>query len=338
MIIAMCCTRNWYEYQLVNIYSLILTNKIKKIYMIIEDDEYKPLKLITDKIEFININNISNFIKETSPNYNTKYSKLSMCRIYFTKILKEDKILYIDADAIVIDDISYLWDLDLKDNVLAGVKENGDWDKHLWTKGLNDKYINSGVLLMDLKKIREEHLDDSMLYLVNNNKYEFPDQDVINLVCRNRIEYVSNEYNSTETTGIVSNAKIVHYIRGNKGWVQGSNRSEIWFNKLNELLKGYAKMIKIRITGNLSSLRGFETCLDDKKENLKSGVIKEGTILYVDNEMFSYINGANALKKSFCEYLGIEELKETEKIEVKLDSENAELEKETEKKPKAKKK
>lgn len=236
MVICMCCTRNWYIYLATEIYALFKNNNVKKLYLFIEDNE---LPFIDDKrVECININNLTEYINKDSPNYNTKYSKLSYLRCCFSKILKENKVLYIDADAIVVDNIEDLWNIDLGDNVLAGVYEGGEWNKHLNTYGLDDTYINSGVLLMDLKKIREERLDDSMIYLLNHNYYAFPDQDVINLVCRNRIMHLSNIYNSTETTGFVDNAKIVHYIRGNKGWIKNSPRSEIWYNCHKEMIGG----------------------------------------------------------------------------------------------------
>lgn len=235
MIICYNCTRQWYIHLVTELYALFKHNKVKKVYLFIEDDN---IPYITDKrVEFININSLPEYITQESPNYNTKYSKLSYLRCYFSKILKEDKILYLDADTLVVDNIEDLWNTNFDDNVLVGVHEGGEWNKHLWTYGLDDTYINSGVLLMNLKALREEKLDDSMIYLLNNNKYAFPDQDVINLVCRNRIKHVSNVYNSAETTGIVDDAKIIHYIRGNKGWIKGSLRSDIWFNYHNEYIE-----------------------------------------------------------------------------------------------------
>ena len=256
MKIVMCCSRNWYFYLAVELYALFKHNKVEKVYLFIEDDEIPFIK--NDKIEFINYNKIESYVTKQSPNYNNQYTNLSYLRCYFSKILKEDKILYIDADAIVVDDISELWNIDLKDSVLAGTREPGAWDSYLWTYGLDNNYINSGVLLMDLKKIREENLDDSMIYLLNHNKYAFPDQDVINLVCRNRITYISNIYNSTETTGIVDNAKIIHYIRGNKGWKRASQRSEIWYNYHDEYIKkeGIMNNYKVRAIKNFNDYEG----------------------------------------------------------------------------------
>ena len=255
MIICLCATRNWYIHLATELYAIFKHNKVKKVYLFIEDDN---IPYLTDKrIKFINVNNLPEYITSSSPNYNTKYTKASYLRCYFSKVLKEDKILYLDADTLVVDKIEDLWNIDMEDNVLVGIHEPGEWNKHLYTYGLDETYINSGVLVMDLKKIREEKLDDSMIYLLNNTHYWFPDQDVINLVCRNRIKYVSNVYNSTETTGIVDNAKIIHYIRGNKGWVKGSPRSEVWDKYHKEYLESEENMkYKVRAIKNFNDYEG----------------------------------------------------------------------------------
>lgn len=235
MKIAICSTRNWYFYIAVLIYALFKHNDIEKIFLFIEDDNIQYLK--DERIKFININNTKVFINQESPNYNTRYSRLSYIRCYFSKLIKEDKILYIDADAIVVDNIQELWDMNMKEYAIAGVKEPGKWDRHLRIEGMDDNYINSGIMLMNLDYIRKHKLDNRMIELLNNNYYEYPDQDVINIVCKGKIKYISNIYNSTETTGIVNNAKIVHYIRERKGWIKESPRSDIWFKYYNEMLK-----------------------------------------------------------------------------------------------------
>ena len=287
MKIAFCCTKNWYIHLYTIIYALFKYNKVEKIYLFIEDDEISYLK--NDKIEFINVNKIPKIIKETSPNYNTHYSKMSYVRCYFTKILKDDKILYLDVDTLVVDNIQELWELNLKDNTIAGVHEPGEWNKYLNTYGLDDTYINSGVLLMDLKKIREEKLDDSMIYLLNHTKFAFPDQDIINLVCRNRIHQLSNIYNSSETTGIVDNAKILHYIRGNKGWIKSSLRSEIWF-KYHEEMLGDENMYKVRALINFDDTK----VQDENGKNVKR--VANVSEWEVDKDRYLFLKQHNAVE------------------------------------------
>lgn len=287
MKIVMCSTRNWYIHLKTVIYALMKHNKVDKIYLFIEDDEISYLK--DERIEFINVNNLPEYITSNSPNYNTKYTKLSYLRCYFSKILKEDKILYLDVDTLVVENIQELWDLDLEDNVIAGVHEPGEWNKYLNTYGLDDTYINSGVLLMDLKKIREEKLDDSMIYLLNHNKYAFPDQDVINLVCRNRIHHLSNIYNSSETTGIVDNAKIIHYIRGNKGWIKSSPRSDTWFKYHLEML-GDDNMYKVRALINFDDVK----VQDENGKNVKR--IANQSEWEVDKDRYLFLKEHNAVE------------------------------------------
>ena len=253
MIVAICSTRNWYIYLATELYALFKHNDIKKVYLFIEDDEISYLK--DKRIEFININKTKGYISNQSPNYNTKYSKLSYVRCYFSKLLKEDKILYIDADAIVVDNIEELWNTDLKNKALAGVHEGGEWSKHLGIEGMDDKYINSGVLLMNLEFIRKEKLDEAMICLLNKNKYAYPDQDVLNVVCKDKIEYLNNIYNSTETTGMVDNAKIIHYIRERKGWIKESPRSERWYKYFYEMLERRINMVKVKCIVSYNDLQ-----------------------------------------------------------------------------------
>ena len=290
MKIVFCCTRNWYIHLYTIIYALLKHNKVDKIYLFIEDDEISYLK--NNKIEFINVNKLPEYVKEYSPNYNTKYTKMSYLRCYFSKILNEDKILYLDVDTLVVDNIQELWKLDLEDNVFAGVHEPGEWNKYLMTYGLDDVYINSGVLLMDLKKIREEKLDDSMIYLLNYTKFAYPDQDVINLVCRNRIHQLSNIYNSSETTGIVDNAKILHYIRGNKGWIKSSPKSDVWYKYFNEMIEKRDNMEKYKVKAIIS----FDdvTVQDENGKNVKR--VANFSEWEVDKERYLYLKQHNAVE------------------------------------------
>lgn len=311
MKIVLCCTRNWYIYLKVVVYSILENNKVDKIYLIIEDDEIPYI----DNVEFININKIKNYVDSESPNYNTQYSKMSYIRCYFTKILKEDKIIYIDTDTIVNGSIEELWNMDLEDNVIGGVKEGGEWNRHLNTTGLDGKYVNSGMLIMDLKKIREEKLDDSMIYLLNHNYYSYPDQDVINLVCRNRIKYLDVKYNSAETTGIVDNAIVIHYIRGRKGWIKGSQRSEVWYYYHDKMIKEEnMETYKVRAIKRFNDYEGRNIEGNDFKER------NVGDEFECDKERYLYLKEHNAVElvEMIPEKLKIKEVEKAEDIKVEV--------------------
>lgn len=300
MIIVMCATRNWYFYMSVALYSILRHNKVKKIYLFIEDDKIPYIK--DTRVEFININKIPQYVKKTSPNYDTKYSKLSYTRCFFSKILQESKILYLDVDALVINNIEELWNVDIKEKALAGVYENGEWSKYLGIDGLDYNYINSGVLVMNLDYIRQHKLDDKMIDLLNTKHFYFPDQDVLNIVCKNHIEHIDNKYNSAETTGINPNAKIIHYIRERKGWIRESPRSEIWLEVYNEYIKeilnGGGNMIKLQAEkefnlGKFNELKNLVRADIDKNEEGK--LYKDDTFECTE-EMARYLTGENDLK------------------------------------------
>lgn len=98
---------------------------------------------------------------------------------------------------------------------------------------------------MNLEYIRKEKLDDAMIDLLNKRYYAYPDQDVINIVCKDKIKYIKNIYNSAETTGIIEDAKIIHYIREHKGWIKESQRSDIWYRYFLETIERSNNMVKV---------------------------------------------------------------------------------------------
>ena len=312
MIVVQCYTRSWYMYAFTNLYALFKNNDVEKVYLFIEDDEIPNLK--DDRIVFINLNKIPRYVKCYSPNYSTKYTLMTLVRCYFSKVLDEDKILYLDADCIVDGNIQELWDIDLEGNVVTGTKEPGEWDKHLGMEGMDDKYINSGIMIMNLKAIREQGLDDEMIDLLHRNYYSYPDQDVLNIVCKNKIKYVSNIYNSTETTGFVDNAKIIHYIRERKGWIRTSPRSEIWFKYFKEMLGG--KMIRVEVIEDFT-LGKFKELKNIQRKNMDTqGRLYKGDTFECTEEMADYLSGNNGLKKAFIKVIEILP-KEEPKVEIK---------------------
>ena len=76
---------------------------------------------------------------------------------YLPKHVK--KALYLDCDTIILKDIDSIWNTDLSHYMIAGVKDAmDDRYKHLINLLPTDIYINSGVVLYSLDKIREERI------------------------------------------------------------------------------------------------------------------------------------------------------------------------------------
>lgn len=240
MIIGMSATRTWYQYLLTNIFAMLSNNKVKKMYLFIEDDYIEELELFKKKFdtEFvcININNLKDkYIKDSCPNISKRYSICTLTRLYFPKEISEEKLLYIDVDAIPVADISGLWNMDLGDYYVAGTPDSGmERDGVVYLKYIdsNIPYINAGVLLMNLDLIRKDKIDDIWLERINNERFMYNDQDVINSVCKGRIKLFLPEYNSSASTALLykkEDIKIMHYTMLKTDWVKNHKYSELWY-------------------------------------------------------------------------------------------------------------
>lgn len=248
LIIAMSCTKSWYHYLMVDIYSLLESTKdVKKIYLLIETtdiNEIPYLKKIKEKynIEFklINLNDylISN-LNENSPNRDTIFTNFSFGRLLLPDIVEEDKVIYIDTDAIVRKDISNVWKYDISNYYVAGVKDYGIIADNIIARyGIEGKYINSGFVVFNLKKIRNDHVKDKWFELINEVKLVYPDQDALNIVCQYNEMYLPSMYNSCEYAGDritmepinKSLIKVYHYSGPKEYWIADRLYSEEWYD------------------------------------------------------------------------------------------------------------
>jgi len=126
----------------------------------------------------INLCDITNIFKEKnkdSANMENSYSPYAFLRLLADEVHEiPDKILYLDVDIVVGADISELYNYDIADYDYGAVKDYyGKWF-------INPKYINSGVMLLNMKKIRENRLFEKCRHLVNTKKMMFPDQSALN--------------------------------------------------------------------------------------------------------------------------------------------------------------
>ena len=98
-------------------------------------------------------------------------------------------LIYLDADTICFSDLSNLYDLNFNGKIILG-------------KGLHNKrnksHINSGILLMNLKKMRKMKIEEKVLKILNSG-FKHPnlhDQAVIDRYFYNYVGYFPPEFNS----------------------------------------------------------------------------------------------------------------------------------------------
>lgn len=121
-------------------------------------------------------------------------------RLFAGELLPKDldKILYLDCDTIVNDNISEIWDVNVNKNVFFGVKDciSKTYKKNI---GLEDDsiYVNAGVLLMNLKELRKIDVAKAIEdYLSKYTNYiNYADQDILNGIFSETMGVLDPEYN-----------------------------------------------------------------------------------------------------------------------------------------------
>ncbi len=97
-----------------------------------------------------------------------------------------DKIIYLDGDTVAVSDISDMYDLNFNDHYLLGHSDSNGiyWDKKVI--GETDFYMNSGVMLCNLKKMREDDIEEKLI--------EFYKEHNGNLNCGDQTPYFNTFY------------------------------------------------------------------------------------------------------------------------------------------------
>ena len=168
-------------------------------------------------------------------------------RFLIPEIFKDyEKVLYLDCDLIVNCDVREIFEIDLKDNIIAASIETVTLDiknsinKRIKSFNLKpENYFNSGVLLFDINKSREFNLFEKCIENISKYKNLFyPDQTVLNFVCKDNFHHLDLKYNFQWQTAFdydnfiknidekyanainnaIKNPKIIHYTSRTKPW------------------------------------------------------------------------------------------------------------------------
>jgi lipopolysaccharide biosynthesis glycosyltransferase len=84
-----------------------------------------------------------------------------------------DKLLYLDIDMMAGDDISKLYNIDISEYEYAAVKEK------YGSKIIKWDYINAGMLLLNMKRVKENKLFEKAREMLRTRKMLFADQDAL---------------------------------------------------------------------------------------------------------------------------------------------------------------
>lgn len=184
------------------------------------------------KIEFYNIQSvIASHVDKLSLRLRDYYSVAIYYRMFIPTLFPElDKAIYLDADLILVGDISELYNTNIEGKLVAAVNDRLVTDVPEFaayaTKAVGvpaHEYFNSGVLVMNLKKFRDDKIEEKFLELLNVYNFDSvcPDQDYLNVLCRNDKVLLPIGWNKMplpDSEFDLSTLKLLHYNSFEKPW------------------------------------------------------------------------------------------------------------------------
>jgi len=170
-----------------------------------------------------------------------RYPKEIYYRIFAARYLPDtlDRVLYLDPDLIVNGSIKPLYELPMDDYYFAAASHIGEFMHKVNELRLDmeedSPYINSGVMLMNLERLRKEQNYDEVFQFIEKRKnfLILPDQDIISSLYGTKIYALDSfRYNMTERLFLLHapfekeldldwvrrNSVIIHYCGRNKPW------------------------------------------------------------------------------------------------------------------------
>ncbi|AHW61317.1 Lipopolysaccharide biosynthesis protein, LPS:glycosyltransferase [Draconibacterium orientale] len=251
--IAYSCDEAYIHHTGISLISLFENNKgINSIiiYFIekgVRQESINQLQTICDKykrkLEVIPFSSICNDLhpSDTGRHIETIYSKL-----FFSRISNIDKMLYIDSDTIINGSIHELWSIDLSNYCVAGVETYTVKSKERLNLLPEDNFINDGIVLLNLEKLRKNRYDLKFLDFINmfNGNPPLLSEGTINFVCKGSIlslhpkfnlmsglisipntnytknKYLSNYYSDEIIDEAIKSPVIIHYLSAfyNRPW------------------------------------------------------------------------------------------------------------------------
>ena len=153
-----------------------------------------------------------------------------------------DKVIFLDVDLAFVSDIKDYWRINVENYYLAAVPDLANMNKKEWIYKLpipeKALYFNSGVMILNLKKWREDNIENQIFE--NSIKYgkllTFPDQDLLNITLIPQVKYLDMRYNFTTELNymdaktkqyLAEKAFLIHWAGALKPWlVPGNLRAE----------------------------------------------------------------------------------------------------------------
>lgn len=161
------------------------------------------------------------------PTYRGSYA--ANMRLFLDEVLEDtlDRVLYLDADTIVAGSLSKLIKSDMEGKAIGMVLDSlGESHKKQIGLSSENDYYNSGVILFDMKLWRECEFSKKLVKHIKEkrNNYPAPDQDLLNIICKNNVKRLDLRYNFQPVHAVFSDKQYMRIMRPGKYY----SEEQIW--------------------------------------------------------------------------------------------------------------
>lgn len=209
------------------------TYLIKILHTDISDENKKKIAKYEREnvdIEFVDLNY---YIQKVKDKLYTRdyYSKTTYFRLFLPNLYPQyDKVLYLDSDIVILDDIAKLYNTDMGDNLVAAAPDDVIQFNEVFqvyvekVVGVADyrRYFNAGILLMNLDEMRKFKFQEKFLHSLDRITFAVAqDQDYLNRLCKGRVKLIDRIWNRMPIADPkikTENVKLVHYNLAFKPW------------------------------------------------------------------------------------------------------------------------
>ena len=260
--------------------------EIKILYTKVSEENKNKIKAYETEnvsIEFVDLSSKLHEIEDKlyTRNY---FSNTTYFRLFIPELYPEyDKAVYIDSDTVTLADIADLYNTDMGDNLIAGIPDGVVQAIPVFQEyvekvvGVIDynNYFNAGIIVMNLKTLREYKFQEKFLYMLEKIKFEVAqDQDYMNRLCKGRVKLLGFEWNRMPAMGKREGTiNLVHYNLGCKPWYFDDVLYQEYFWK-------YAK--KTEFYDEIRAMKSKYTDADKEKDDANSSKLIELAKLEAD--------------------------------------------------------
>lgn len=273
MNIAYTSMDNYAPYLGISLLSFLENNKNEDIHVYILSDGIgeKNCNILREIVEshgqhfhLIDVKSFEDYFEQRKVDHGG-FGYVVMLRLLLASILPDqvEKLIHLDCDTIVASNISELWNLDVEPYYYRALPDFAMPQEHIQELGEKDLsvYYNAGVMLLNLKKWRDEDMQEKYIQSCLKHKtLKYADQDVLNCCCHGKIGDIPVKYNfapnmywygakyvkkiqpAYKDTSLecmkqtIKSPAIIHYMGDERPWFQGNH------NKYSAYYYKYKKM------------------------------------------------------------------------------------------------